>query len=127
MLHYYIYSLTIILTIILLTLIPQISFLPIIPFGILLIYTVIKRPFREIRENIRACFNYIVIILLFGLRVYIQYFPYGRPNKNTTNTFIYHFVNIVLILLVAIISLASIIYDIIYKYYINPRRELTEK
>jgi ABC-type polysaccharide transport system permease subunit len=122
MLHYYYFPIGIIISTLLLTLLPQISFLPIFPFALLLIYTAAYRPFKTIRENIRACFNYIVIILLFGLRAYIQYFPFGQLNKNTTNTFVYHFINIILILFVAIIALATIIYDLIYKYYIDPRR-----
>lgn len=71
--QYYIFPIIIIVGIFFLTFSPQISFLPIIPFALFLIYNFIFQPYRETRESYRFIFNLIVIICILAFRVYLQY------------------------------------------------------
>lgn len=70
-------------------------------------------------------FNILAILSCLSIRVYIQYIP--SENKNIVQTYIINMVNVVLLLVVTLVAIASIVYFIIYKCYILPRREKNEK
>lgn len=80
MAYFYIYGLAIISGVLLLCLMPEMAYLPMIPFGVMLMYVIVLRPYREISENVRSIFYLLVILSCLSLRVYIQYVP--SENKN---------------------------------------------
>ena len=72
--HYLIYISVIILSVISLGTITQ-SFVALIPYVFMFIYTLIYKPYKDPKDNNRSAFNMFVTCLLISFKVYIQYYP----------------------------------------------------
>ena len=59
--YYFIYVPVMTATVVLLVMMPQ-TWICVIPFATLLVFTALYRPYRETKENIRAIFNLMVIV-----------------------------------------------------------------
>lgn len=68
--HYFLIILMTITSIILLFTFSKYTYISIAPPLILLLYTLIYRPYREIRNNLRYAFNLLAISSFLGLRAY---------------------------------------------------------
>ena len=70
----------------------------------------------------RCIFNLLVAMSCLSMRIFVYYF-YQSPKDVGEPAFIFHFVNILLLLIVVIVSLVFIVIDIIYICFINPNSE----
>ena len=59
-------------TVVLLTILSNLVWVPLIPCAIMCIYTLIYRPYKNLGDNIRSSFNLIVMSVFLGLRMYIS-------------------------------------------------------
>lgn len=51
--------------------IPRVSYMPIIPIGLLLLHVIIFRPFTDRYENIRSAINLLVMGSFCGFKIYV--------------------------------------------------------
>ena len=72
MAYYFFYSISIIGSIVLLQLM-SLSWPPLIPVACLFLLTLIYRPYRELKDNFRNCFNLLIVLGFLSLRVLISY------------------------------------------------------
>lgn len=56
----------------LLTAIPIYTYLPIVPLGIQLLYTILVRPYQTIKGNFRSAFNLTVMCMFIGFGVFAE-------------------------------------------------------
>lgn len=95
---------------------PHISFVPGIPILILLIYTLIARPYRRTKSNLRAVFNLFVMCSMVGLRAYIEYGPYPFHSTQIGNILL--ILNYCLLLgAVVLVGLVSTVRHIVKLYF----------
>lgn len=110
--HYYLYMSMLILSPSFMVLVPSESWSPGLPILLLMIYTLINKPYisyKILRENLRSAFNLFVMISFVGFRVYTQYIP--REKLNSIDTYIFLLLLVLVGLsLVVIFSLGSILY-----------------
>jgi hypothetical protein len=74
MYHYLIYILLIVSSVTLLEVVPY-SWSAIIPYSFMIVYTLVYRPYKELRDNIRSAFNMLVICIFIGFKTYMQFYP----------------------------------------------------
>jgi hypothetical protein len=91
----------------------------------MLIYTAAYKPFKERKEDIRACFNYLVIIMTLSLRVYFQ--VSHKSNYNTKGTYTYLFFLLGLMIATAVVAVAFIIYQIVDQHCFKNNQKKTNK
>lgn len=73
--HYFTYILTLILSTVPLIYTPILNSLSAIPLFLLMIYTLIKRPYFECQENYRSAYNLFVMSIGSGLKTWFEYSP----------------------------------------------------
>ena len=71
--HYFLHALCIISSILLLGLLPNYSWAPFTPQGLMLFYTLFMHPYKKTQDNIRSAFNILVMCVATSLRVYAFY------------------------------------------------------
>lgn len=71
--HYFIYTIVLIIIILFMTLIPSQPYIALIPCVALLVFTLITKPYKEIKENYRSAFNLLVMGSFIGFKVYLTY------------------------------------------------------
>ena len=123
MMYYWIYVPLTAASAIILVVMPELTWPPLIPVGILLIFTIVYRPYREIRSNIQCSLNLVIILAIFSLRVFNSYY---NNNSNTAepvlidnNAFLLYFIAMVLLLVSVLASLVSSVYYLVYKCFIK--------
>lgn len=75
--HYLIYTPTIIVNVLLIGLLQSVSWVPIIPSGLLLLYTIILHPYLEKSDNYRAVLTCFAMMYVSGLRFIIESFDFS--------------------------------------------------
>ena len=120
MAYYFFYSISIIGSIVLLQLMP-LSWPALIPVGCLFLLILIYRPYRELKDNLRNCFNLLIILGFLSLRVLISY-NYKSPDQIDDSTFILYFTDVVLMLVGVIVGLGFVVYHIIYICFLKPNQ-----
>lgn len=55
------------------TLIPSQPYIALIPCVALLVFTLITKPYKEVKENYRSAFNLLVISSFISFKVYLIY------------------------------------------------------
>ncbi len=63
-------TITLISTVTLLAILSNIAWTPLIPCGIMLLYTLAYRPYKKLSDNIRSSFNMLIMSAFIGLRIY---------------------------------------------------------
>lgn len=118
--HYFLLILVVMSATGLMVALPQYSFAPLPPYILILVFTLIYQPYREVKENYRSAFNHLVVCSFIGMRIYIQYTD--ENNINAPPTFVFLLVNIVILLFtVVVVGLISSIYYFYYYRYIKPK------
>lgn len=107
MMFYYYYSACILATIILLTILPEMTYIPMIPFLILLIFVMAYKPYRNQRDNIRFCYNSVVILSFLSLRLFIAYYYPPQDGKRPLLAFRHPTVNHLPRILSVLLALCS--------------------
>lgn len=120
MIYYYLYSLAIVGSIVLLQIL-RFSWASLIPFGCLFLLTLIYRPYRLLRQNLRCCFNLLIIIGFLSLRVFIEY-KYGRLYPMDNFMYIFFLGDLILMFLGVVIGLVFVIHHIIYICFLKPKQ-----
>jgi hypothetical protein len=120
--HYLIKIVVIILTILSLALTyKELPYIPLIFPTIMLIYVLIYQPYKFMMENVRAAFNYVVILSILFYRVYLEYIC-DEANLNSTASLIYFLINmIILLILVTVIGIIAILYGYYFENYKQPK------
>ena len=68
--HYYFHLFCIFLSVLLLNLLPEYPWCPLIPQVLMVIYTLVYRPYPKIFENLRSAYNYITMSVITSMSVY---------------------------------------------------------
>ena len=68
--HYYFHLLCIISSVLLLTLLPNYPWCSIIPQILMVIYTLVMKPYPLISENLRSAYNYLTMTIITSMRIY---------------------------------------------------------
>lgn len=71
--HYIFHIILILLNVILLGTCPTAPWAPLIPQFLLFCYTLIRKPYNYIKENIRSCFNLFTMMGVTSMKVYVFY------------------------------------------------------
>jgi hypothetical protein len=124
MAFYYVYAPALIGTAVLVMMMPERTWAPIIPISAMLLYLIAYRPYRERNENIRSAFNMVVMISCLSLRVLLQF---SKERKTVDNAFVLNFVNMLLLFAVMVVSYVALIYHIVYTCYLKPKEEKTDE
>lgn len=119
--HYLVYSTVLISNVLLITLLPQISFLSLILLIVFMLFTLIYHPYKEHKENYRSAFNIFIMACMVSIRVYIQYYPPPFHNSIGFNLMLI-IVYCVFLTICVIYGLASTIYHIIYICYLRQKK-----
>lgn len=113
MLFYWLYTPAIILTVLLLTLLDS-TWPCLVPMTCLWLFSLLYRPYRELRENIRTVLNSLIVLAFLSLRVFNSYFNPGSILVDS-NVFAIYFVALVLLLLSVGLGLVLTIHYLVMK------------
>lgn len=106
LIHYYFYTIMLITVCLLLAFLPQIPWSPIVAPGLLLLFTVLTRPYKQLRENMRACICLCVILIILSLRIVLV------KSSDRQFYFIYFSVIMGIVLLLSVLTLVYLLFDI---------------
>ena len=90
----------------------------IIPFSLLLLFTLIYRPFKYFKENVHSCVAIGVALLVLGFRLLLLF---SKGNTNNRNTYIYVLSVTLLLMCLSVSTVAFCVYKIIFICYILPK------
>lgn len=108
--HYFFHIIILTTSTVLMVILLPTSFAPLPPLALMLVYTIIYRPYKDRRDNIRSFFNLLVMCSLCGFRVLLFYTPAKQLASNIV--IIYFSVNfLVLLPCVVIIGIIATIYS----------------
>ena len=119
--HYYFHALCILLSVLFLALLPQLPYLPFIPQALMLLYTIIMRPYQFFAENVRSAFNYLVMLAITGMGFY--YWFMGAEIKREFNNFIYAMAVEGALTAVVVWAWVVVIKDFVNKYYLSQKKK----
>ena len=71
--HYILHIICISISIITMAILTDFPWIPFIPQTLLIIYTIIQKPYNYLIENIRSCFNLLVMVAITSMKVYVFY------------------------------------------------------
>ena len=71
--HYFFHIACIVSTILLISFFPDYSWVAFIPQVLMLVYTIIFRPYKKLSENVRSAFNYTIMCVITSMRVYFSF------------------------------------------------------
>ena len=94
---------------------------PLVPQGGLLLYTIIRRPYKKLSESIRSGVNLLVMCGISSMRVYFFYAD-SEIKREFTNYYVC--LGILMGLLMIIIwAYVVVIKDFVEKYYLEQKRK----
>lgn len=70
--HYYFYFVALILTSVIMVLQPEHPWAAVVPLGLLFLYTVLMRPYKYTRDNVRVLFNLLIMMAIILFKVYVD-------------------------------------------------------
>ena len=70
LIHYVFHIICIITTVLFLVFLNDFPWVPFIPQGLMLIYTLVYQPYRRKSENFRSAFNYLTTCIITSMRIY---------------------------------------------------------
>lgn len=105
--QYPLYFITIVGTSLCLCLLPMVPWAPLILPGLLLIWTLVIRPYKECRENVRSIFVLVAILLVLGLRILLLL------SLNKLLCFIYFCVSLLFVAALGVFTLVALIYELV--------------
>lgn len=107
--HYFLHMLCLLTCSVLLVAMSEIAVAALVPLAVMLLYTALYRPYKQTRDNLRSCFNLLVMCSLAGFRVLVQFTPQNQLAGNLVMAmFMVNFV--VLLPMVVIMGLVASIY-----------------
>ena len=122
--HFLIFILFEIITAVTVFLFPTKVWVSLIPFSILLLFTLAYRPFKYFKENVHSCVVIGVTLFVLSFRLLLLF---SDGNANSKNTYIYILLVTLSLMCLSISTVAFCVYKIVYLCYILPRMKKDEK
>ena len=119
--HYFFHILCIIAGTCLLALLPEIPWTPYIPQGLLFLYTLIRRPYNFLSENLRAALNLLVMLTVTSMRVYISFAD--EEVVRSWRSYVFPGVIELLIFITVIWAYVVVIRDIVKEYLLKKKKD----
>ena len=119
--HYFFHITCIISSILLIGLLPEHPWSPMVPQGLMVLYTVIRRPYKLTSDNIRSFFNYLVVCLITSMKVF--YFYSGDEIKSEWQNYYYPGVIVISLFFIVLWAYVVVIKDFVDKYYFDKKKK----
>ncbi len=104
--HYVIKIMVLVLTLLLVSLLPEHYYIHPIPPALMLVYTLAYRPYKFLGENLRASFNWLVISILASTNIVVHFLPISSASCLPVFVFLV-IVFFVLLPIVVVVGLVS--------------------
>lgn len=119
--HYFFHLFSIVISVLLLALVLDVPWAPFIPQGLMFLYTLIRRPYEFMSDNLRSAFNYLTVCLITSMNIY--YFYIGEEIKREMKNYIYPGAVELCLFIAVVWAYVVVIKDFVQKYYLNKEKK----